>query len=317
MSTGDARVRGTPALDPGAGGLALAFFVLGAQKAGTTSLHDWLSAQPEIGLPALKETHYLSHPERRALGAPWYARCFGSVLGRRLLGEVDPEYLYHPAAAHGIRQQWPGARLVAVLRKPLERALSHHRMSTARGLEPLGFEAALEAEESRLAADGEDRLGALHHSYLLRSRYTLHLEAYRRLFPAENLLLVRFDELFGARSAETFHEVCRFLGVDGPIVPPDPTVARNASWSPRSKLLARALRDRSRLRRVLGRLLMPSQDLRLRLGVWLERRNRGPAAVPRIRARLSRRWVEAFDRETEALERLAGWDLGPWYGGLG
>jgi len=289
------------------GSIELDFFVLGAQKAGTTTLHAWLAARPELALPRIKETHYLCDPERQELGEAWYAASFARTRATRLCGEVDPEYLHSPEALQRLHARWPGARLVLLLRAPLERSRSHWAMSRARGLEPLDFQQALEAEEERLARGGAQ--AERDHGYLTRSRYAACLERLERLAPGHPLHVVRTDELFGARRDEAWGALCSFLGIAP--APPPADAERNARWSPRSGWLNRHLRARTGLRRVLGRLV-PSRELRLRLGLWLDRWNQRPLAEREALPELDSRWYSRFEAEVTALERRTGLDLSGW-----
>jgi hypothetical protein len=288
--------------------LELDFFVLGAQKAGTTTLHAWLATRPELALPRLKETHYLCDEERWALGEDWYARSFAPATDGARRAEVDPEYLTSPLALDRLHRRWPRARLVVLLRSPLERSRSHHEMSRARGLEPLEFEAALDAEAERTASGAPEALR--HHAYFARSRYATWLDAIAEHAPGHPLHLVRSDELFGSRGEDTWHALLRFLQLEpGPI--PERVGMRNGRWAARSGWLNRHLRQRTGLRRLLGRLV-PSREWRLRLGTLVDRWNQRPlrarANAPVLRAE----WRERFDAEVAALEARTGWDLANW-----
>lgn len=284
------------------------FFVLGAQKAGTTTLHAWLAARMDVALPRLKETHYLCDEERWALGETWYARSFAHTAATRHCGEVDPEYLYSPDALRRLHARWPSARLVVLLRSPLERARSHHAMTRARGLEPLAFEAALDAEAQRTASGDPEALR--HHAYFARSCYAACLDALECHAPGHPVHLVRTDELFGERGETTWRALQAFLGLAARPLP-DRAGPRNARWTARSGWLNRHLRGRTGLRRALGRLI-PSQDWRLRLGTWIDRWNQRPLATRPAAPALSGTWRARFDAEVEALERRTGWDASAW-----
>ena len=186
------------------------FFVVGAQKAGTTTVHDWLASLPDVRLPATKETHFFSDDERYAQGEAWYLSRFQAPPGT-IAGEVDPEYLYWEAASMRLARFAPTARLVAVLRDPLRRAWSHYQMTVARGLEPLAFPEALEAEAERLGSGTpHDRM---HFSYLDRGRYADHVERLQREMPEAPFHLVAFEALFGAETqAEEVAQLVRFVG---------------------------------------------------------------------------------------------------------
>jgi hypothetical protein len=199
------------------------FLVLGTQKGGTTTLQELLAGHPAVFLPACKEVHYFSlHADR---GVDWYrARFAAARLGQRR-GEITPYYLFHPHAPARIRALLPRARLVALLRDPVERALSQYFHAWRHGFETLPLEQALAAEPARLAgaeealrAPGGQHLSHQKHSYLSRGRYTEQLRRYEALFPAEQLLVLRSEDLF-ADPEPTWRRIQAFLGLPGVPLP--------------------------------------------------------------------------------------------------
>lgn len=195
--------------------MKLHFLGLGAQRCGTTSLHAWLSSQPQLCLPLVKELHYFTHHYQR--GQDWYLRQFQSVSPSDLVGELTPYYLFHPFAPERIKVAAPDVRLVVLLRDPVQRLLSHYLHSKRFGFEPLPLLMALDAERERLAGaelilsrPGGRHFAHQEQSYLARSRYQIQLERYYRLFPAEQILLLRSEDLF-ERSAETLKRLAVFL----------------------------------------------------------------------------------------------------------
>lgn len=209
------------------------FLILGAQKAGTTSLHEYLCAHPQV-LPArAKEVHYFDNQYGR--GENWYLRQFPSragLLRRRLRsggrvisGEATPMYLFHPLAPARIARFMPAARLIVLLRDPVERAYSHYQHNVREGWETLSFEEALAREEERtgpaleaLQRNPESLDTRLHaFSYCARGRYLEQLQRYETLFPRERLLVLCSEEFFAAPLA-SYQVVLDFLGL-APIHP--------------------------------------------------------------------------------------------------
>jgi hypothetical protein len=223
------------------------FVIIGAQRGGTTSLHAYLRAHPQIILPATKELHYLT--DRFGRGREWYLGQFPSPLAAGLLtGEATPYAMFHPLAPGRLRAVAPRAKLIVLLRDPVDRAYSHYLMERARGDEALEFAAALAAEPTRLARE-EARLVAdpeyvswphKHASYLARGDYTPQLERWFACFPRHQILILRSEDFY-RQTAGTFADITAFLGLD-----PDtsiPFVVHNrAEGSP----LDPTLRDRLR-----------------------------------------------------------------------
>jgi hypothetical protein len=192
------------------------FLVIGAQKAGTTALYAYLRRHPAITGPSWKEVSYFDRHYAR--GAAWYRGNFPLRRGR-LVGEASPSYLFHPLAPRRAAALVPDARLIALVRDPVERALSHYHHEVDFGREHLSFEDALEQEEARLAGELERMLADPRyfsrawwdHTYLARGRYAEQLERWYAAFPPEQVLVLANEELAG-RPAETYARVLDFLG---------------------------------------------------------------------------------------------------------
>jgi hypothetical protein len=203
------------------------FLVLGAQKAGTTALYAYLRWHPAITGPSWKEVSYFDRHYAR--GASWYRGNFPLTTWSRpsrrtggiapIVGEASPSYLFHPQAPERVAGLLPEVRLIALLRDPVDRALSHYQHEVALGREHLAFEAALEQEEQRLGGEVERMVADPRyfsrawwdHTYLARGRYAEQLERWLAVFPREQLLVVASRDL-AERPAETYAEVLRFLG---------------------------------------------------------------------------------------------------------
>jgi hypothetical protein len=203
------------------------YLLIGAQRSGTTSLHDYLAQHPAV-LPAkVKEVHYFHRYYEK--GERWYRARFPIVARRRLVrrrtgvdpavGEATPDYLFDPRAPARVHSFDPGMKLIVVLRDPVERAHSHWRMEQRHGRETLPFEDALDREEREL--DGELALlletegyreAPFCRSYVARGRYAEQLERWLELFPRDQLLVLTTDEL-EADPAAAVSRVSRFLGI--------------------------------------------------------------------------------------------------------
>lgn len=201
--------------------------VIGAQKAGTTSLHAWLAQHPQILPPFEKEVHYFDggldpQTDNFSKGIDWYRAHFpkaAAAAGRKSF-ETTPLYLFHPLAAPRIKEQLPDIKLIAVLRNPVDRAVSHYFHTRRNGGETLAMADAFAAEDQRLAAAGKDYSSPayIRHSYKARGRYAEQLERYLRLFPKDQLLIIDSEGLF-ERPAEYLRRIYAFAGVDPAYTP--------------------------------------------------------------------------------------------------
>lgn len=251
------------------------FFVLGAAKAGTTALYDYLRQHPQVYMSPAKETNYFALCGRRAdFRGPgddqWFNRWaitsldayrdqFRAVTTETAVGEASPLYLYDPAVPARLHEARPDAKLVAVLRTPVERAYSAFLHVVRDGREPLAeFAHALDAEPARIAAGWEHlwHFGAMGY-------YGAQLERYYELFGAAGIRVFLYEDL-AADPAGVVRECFRFLGVDDGFVAdtrdrPNATSSLPAERRPplrpevRARLAAGYADDLTRLERLIGR----------------------------------------------------------------
>jgi hypothetical protein len=232
------------------------FLVIGAKRAGTTTLYDALVRHPGVAplvprIQRIKSPHYFDLLHHR--GPAWYRSHFPMAIAadgkRRLVGEAAPYLLYHPASPEWVADEAPGARLVVMLRDPVERAFSHHWDRVKNGVESLDFEAALAAESPRLAGESErlrqephtPRPAHEHFSYLDRGDYAAQLRRWWAHVPAEQMLILRSEDFY-AEPGTVFGQICAFLGL--------------APWTPEEFGRHHAHADRPRV------------DPALRAGIW-------------------------------------------------
>ena len=195
------------------------FLIIGTQKGGTSSLFHFIEQHPAVRVSIAKEIHYFDLKYRK--GEYWYRGYFPYAWDRRITGEASPFYLFHPQVPTRVRQDVPRAKIIILLRDPVERAFSHYRMNVKDGTETLSFEEALAAEGQRIGGD-VDQMGAddrytgreyRHYSYIARGFYDEQLKRWLQYYPREQILLLKSEDLF-ANPAPVVWQVFRFLGVD-------------------------------------------------------------------------------------------------------
>ena len=125
------------------------FLCVGAQKAGTTTLHALLGLHPNIYLPSGKELHYFSL--HYSAGLDWYQKFFSNASDGQCIGEITPYYLFHPYVAERIAHELGRIRIIILLRDPVARSLSHYAHACRHGFEDLSLEEALNIESNRLS----------------------------------------------------------------------------------------------------------------------------------------------------------------------
>lgn len=259
------------------------FLLVGAQKSGTTTLAHDLAAHPEIEMAA-REVHYFDRNLDR--GIEWYAGQFRDRPAKAI-GESTPEYMFLPEVPPRIAEVLPGARLLVVLRDPVDRAYSHYWHNRARGHETLGFDEALAAEEGRLAV--VSTIERARWSYAARGMYADQLQRLFAHVDRARVHVLLFDDLV-ADPTTTVSTVYGFLDVDSSFRPPP--VRRNPYFEFRSQSLRPTIR----------RLPMPVRRVATRL-------NRRTATYPTMTPGSRGALVERFSGPNARLADLLGMTL--------
>ena len=177
------------------------FIIIGAQRASTTSLYRWLTAHPDVVPAWCKEVHYFDNYDDRTLR--WYRAHFPFPRPGRLTGESSPSLLLHPLAPRRAAEDLPTTKFIALLREPVERAISNHWLRRRNGVAPQdeSFEAALQREAEIADRDGqpivrgEPSLLHLHYSYVARGEYAPQLRRWFGAVGRERVLVVESERL--------------------------------------------------------------------------------------------------------------------------
>ncbi|WP_291323737.1 sulfotransferase domain-containing protein [Desulfonatronospira sp.] len=201
------------------------FIIIGAQKSGTTSLFHYLTLHPQVKPSFTKEVHFFDGGKKPeidtfAKGPSWYRAHFPlyTQKGRGFItGEASPLYIFNPLAPQRIFNLVPEVKLIALLRNPVERAISHYFHEKRKGREQLPALEAFQSEKSRIeAALGQHdykSLNFIHHTYLKRGLYAEQLERYLQLFDKQQLLLIKSEDFFNS-PGEALAKTCGFLNIN-------------------------------------------------------------------------------------------------------
>ena len=292
-----------------------AFIIIGAMKAGTTTLHAYLKRHPRIFLPERKEPGYFGQDNNYAKGHDWYLRLFDGAREEQVCGESSTCYtrlLEYPNAAPRMARLLPNARLIYVMRHPVKRAYSHYTFImawrwTTKGLPPMTLASALREYPTILDS----------------SHYARQIERYLEYFERRNILLLLFDDLRSSPAA-VLDQVQRFVGVE-----PIDLLAQKPLWlnqvgdavvvrearrlldalrsAPAIGLLRKAVPTslRRRIRQRILELLRHSPSVRCAADQFRRRLEPLPGET---RAALA----DALRDETLQLEALLDRDLGEW-----
>jgi hypothetical protein len=283
---------------------------VGAAKAGTTTLYALMARHPEVTVSLVKETDFYYNPATYRMGFETYLeRYFAARPGTRMFFEADPVYMYGLGCIDRMHACIPDARIIVMLRNPVDRAFSQYvyRMRYRRYDE--SFEQMCLREDARIRVDEAARM---EYGCLDRSRYLAQVQAILQRFPRKQVYFILFEE-FVRNQRAVFAALQRWLG----LTETDVGEAReNIGGEARSVFLAQLLyHGRYRwLRGVLGKLLM-SGGVRRRLYASLSHFNtkafeRG--SRPALDIHLRQRLLAQFAEEIGKLESVTGLDLELW-----
>src|SRR6266536_4400892 len=191
----------------------LDFILAGAQKSGTTALHYFLEKHPNITMGDQQEIHFFDN-EAMFAGTVDYEQLhkhYPAVAPSTIAGDCTPSYIYYEPAAERICQYNPKIKLLVLLRNPVERAFAHWNMQRFKGREPLDFFDAVREEKTRIAGAPPAEPRRL--AYVDRGYYAQQLERLFKLFPREQVKVVKFGE-FKDKKRETLVSIFSFLGLE-------------------------------------------------------------------------------------------------------
>ena len=286
------------------------FLIIGAMKSGTTALYYYLEQHPQIYMSPVKEPNFFCSGQQEdsdgtsvtRLGA--YQDLFRGASDEKALGEASHCYLYEPGAVARIRQHVPNAKLVAVLRNPVDRAYSHFLHMVRNGAEPLtDFARAIREEEAGALP------GRRFQDYIGRGRYYEQLKRYFDAFDRKQVAVYLYEDLSNA-PINTLQEIFRFLEVDDSFVP-DVSLRRNVSGYPRYRTLDGFLRRPSSVKDAL-KVYLPAR-LRWRLSkAFDDLKTRNLVNPPAVPWEVRRQLIAVYREDIVSLQRLIQRDLSGW-----
>lgn len=298
------------------------FFVLGAPKAGTTALYDGLRQHPSVAVSEPKEPHFFD--VNYARGLEWYEDRYLPE-GGALIGEATPHYLFCPYVPERIESHVPDARLIAILRDPVERAYSDWWMYWSRATEPLAFGEAIASNLARLE-EGPSFLGAQaeamwtryyrqtasgapgeieHRPYVEMGHYAEQIRRYREVFGPDRFLVLFFDD-FVSDSEDVVRRAWRFLGLDDDVPLEERETRENAAMGGVARHVYAAARSLG-VERALHVLPRPVRE-------GVKSLTAGLTPRPSLPTETERRLREHYAPRITELEALLGRDLSAWKG---
>lgn len=285
------------------------FFIIGAAKAGTTALYDYLKQHPDVFLPEEKEPHFFDHNENFQKGIDWYNKSFFSnSAGYTATGEASPSYIRNfQKVIPRIESLYPKSvlpKFIIILRDPVQRAWSHYLHRKRFHVEEKSFENALASEKERLKAEPDDWVG-----YYKDGLYGHQISKWFKAFPREHFFVLLNDDLKNDHMS-CLAQICEFLGVDVENFCPDQLVSNPAS-KPRFPSLMKILAKENMVKK-LTRIFVKNTKSKERIIKTVTRLNLRPAPKEAMPKNIETALRERFLTDIELLENLIDRDLSAW-----
>lgn len=287
------------------------FIIIGAAKAGTTSLFRYVNEHPEVYMSPVKEPRFFSlegleldpnDPVQQTAVTTFeeYRRLFDGVTTQKAIGEASPMYLWSEQAPAKIKKYVPEAKLIAILRNPIDRAYSHYTMNVYQSKEtaPTIIDA---IKEEEVDIKGWKRT----RPYVPYSLYSQQLERYYEVFPREQLRVYLFDDL-KQDAIGLMRDLFSFIGVDVGFTP-DTTKRYNPTAVPRFRWLQGLIRSKGASKSLFKEIVPKSS--RSKITSLINKRNL-------VRIKMSREEREAlvplFNDDVLRLQEMLQRDLSHW-----
>ncbi len=291
------------------------FIIIGAVKAGTSSVYKYLQEHPDIYMSPVKEPKFFQWDgETRRFSTELddkiyhqaiktfdeYKKLFSEVKNETVIGEASVSYLYNKKVPERIYRRFPDIKLMAILRHPADRAFSHYLHTKWLGHEPLSFPEALAQENNRI----ESNWGPSWH-YKSQGFYYEQIERYQSLFDKHNFKICLYDSL-QKDSSSFLKDVCRYLDVNPNFVF-NTDIKHNINPFPKNKLLYQITSQPNVIKDTFKNLL--PKDLRTKWITFIKKKNSfKPQLDPNLRQELTAEYREDILK----LQDLIDQDLSSW-----
>lgn len=272
------------------------FIGIGVQKGGTSWLHKQFVAHPEIYVPTdRKEIHFFDIYFDR--GVEWYLKFFKGAT-HKAIGEITPSYIYDEATAKRLHESFPDAKLLVMLRHPVERAYSHYRMTFQSG-------------EGQKYKDFDDFMARHPHTFE-RGLYAKQIKRWFDFFPKEQFLFLVSEDIFKGDHETGFQQVGQFLDVDPALFDRDlaTTPVGKARPAPRFPVVANIAQKARLLLRDLNLDFVAS--FLKKVGLTRTILGSREQAIPPLTDEVKAKWLAEYQSDIQSLEKLLDRSFSSW-----
>jgi hypothetical protein len=282
------------------------FFIVGAPKAGTTSLYHYLSEHPQVEMSSQKEPDYFSDKAINEQGMYYTKNRVNSLAKYESLfvqkesvvyGEASVSYLFYENVAEDIKKYNPNAKIIIMLRNPIERAFSHYLMDYRLGLISDSFENVLAKKSKHKNAH------LFYQQYIEVSKYSKQIQRYLDFFKKDSILFIDYED-FKINVSKTVDQVYNFLHISTEFAA-DINTKHNTFTMPKNKVI-RLIYSFVFLRKILT-FLFPTYLVK-NIRVLLFKSDKKPELLKETRSLLKR----IFNDDIKNLEEVLSKDYSKW-----
>lgn len=292
------------------------FLIIGAAKAGTTSLYYYLRQHPDIFMSPIKETNFfaydvstieeftnLTENDFPVKSIVEYQKLFLHGDHKKAIGEASPRYLWQPTAPLNIKKYIPDAKLIVIFRNPVQRAFSGYLMYFSQGREKRSFSQAID-DEIKMSESGKWPLGRM--TYISLGFYSKQLSNYFQYFDRDQFKIILYDD-YKSDLDGTLHQVFKFLDVG--IIQLRSLPRHNVSGLPKSRLVHFLLKPRKMTKTIRRYLPQTVHDPIFNYFMGIKERN---MMKPLIESDIRRKLIGIFREDILLLQDLIDRDLTSW-----
>ncbi len=284
---------------------SLNFTGIGAPKAGTTLVADWLSEHPEICFAEPKEPHYFNEISSYIHKQPnpnsqkdlqWYSRHFAHGSTRQINGEFSTGYMYDPNVAQRLFDHNPEIKILVCLRHPAARAYSQYIM----------FRYYFEKETLPF-----DDAVQLRKEFIEKSKYYTLLAPYLKIFPKNQLKIILLEDI-KENPLKIYREICDFLKIDSNFEPRTLTGKSNSAKAVKAPFVSKLMGYFTKIMVGLRLSFVVEQLKKAGFKDWVMKRNSKSIEYPPMSSFARNYIIKATIKDTEELEILLNRDLSVW-----
>jgi len=290
------------------------FLIIGAQKAGTTSLYKYLEQHPDIFMSKPKEPCFFADDNKYSEGLTYYSKFYVECKNQKMIGESSTPYSFYLNLEKIIKRIYnfsPSIKLIYILRNPISRAYSSYWWNVRMQADPLSFEEAILQEENRVHNDNEEIIAPW--SYKRSGLYFYIIEKYLKFFPRENLKVILLEDL-NFSAVKTCNDIFEFLNLKKFDVTKLEVDKINKAALPTNKFIQKYMNKPTLIRNLTSYFLqhLLGTEKKKKLHEFINKKTLKSFDYPPMKESTFEYLVKYFENDIKQLENFLNRELTPW-----